>query len=64
MNDIDTTRLAELLKQFKAMEKSGIADLQKRDQLLDELQDAAGLSGRMVMERDILRRAEQLLRIE
>ena len=42
--------------------KSTHADHDKRNQLLDELQDAAGLAGRMVMERDILRRAEQLLK--
>ena len=62
--EFDVTKLAALLRKFKAMEAVGISDAQRRDELLDELQDAAGLAGRMVMERDILRRAEQLLRSE
>lgn len=64
MNNL--SKLAGLLSQFKFLEaagagKPGHAEHDKRNELLDEMQDAAGLGGKMVMERDILRRAEQLL---
>ena len=67
MPNIDKDLLATLLKQFNTLEaagagKSGHPDHDKRNQILDEMQDAAGLAGRMVMERDILRKAEQLLK--
>ncbi len=63
----DLTHLADLLQQFQTLEaagagKSSHAEHDKRNNLLDELQDASGLAGRMVMERDILKRAEQLLK--
>ncbi len=67
MPEIDKIRLAELFKQFNALETAGAGKVghpenDLRNQLLDEMQDAAGLAGRMVMERDILRKAEQLLK--
>ncbi len=63
----DLTLVAKLLHEFNALEtagagKSGHADHEKRNEVLDELQDAAGLAGRMVMDRDIVRKAEQLLK--
>ena len=62
-----TDAIRELLKQFKALETAGAgsashADHDKRNQLLDELQDAVGLGGKMVMERDIVKKAELLLK--
>jgi len=63
----DRGRVADLVEQFKSLEAAGAAkaghpDHRKRDEVLEELQDAVGLGGRMVMEKDILRRAEQILR--
>ncbi len=52
-------RLAALLKEFRAI-KPG-TDSDRRDQLLDEMQDLVGLAGKMVMENDIIRRAEKAL---
>ncbi len=68
MPDIDKVRLAELFKQFNSLETAGAGKVghpenDRRNELLDEMQDAAGLAGRMVMERDILRKAEQLLKM-
>jgi hypothetical protein len=62
-----TDQIRTLLQQFKALESAGAgsashADHDKRNQLLDELQDAVGLAGKMVMERDIVKKAEQLLK--
>jgi hypothetical protein len=59
-------RITALVTEFKSLEAAGAArighaDHARRDQVLDELQDAVGLGGKMVMERDILRRAEQIL---
>jgi len=59
--------IRNLLAKFNALEAAGAGkvghpDNDRRNQLLDELQDAAGLAGRMVMERDILRKAELLLK--
>jgi hypothetical protein len=67
MANIDKTLLADLLKQFHALEAAGAGkyghpDNDKRNQILDEMQDAAGLAGKMVMERDIVRKAELLLK--
>jgi hypothetical protein len=58
--------ISTLLAAFVELENSGAArsdhpSHEKRNQLLDELQSAVGLEGRMVMERDILKRAEKLL---
>jgi len=63
---VDTVRLAALLAEFKKLEAAGAgrvghADNDKRNNVLDEMQDVAGLAGRMVMERDILKKAELLL---
>ena len=54
----DRARVAELMKRFAAI-SSG--DAVQRDQILDEMQDAVGLAGKMVMEADILRRAKKIL---
>ena len=54
--------VAVLLEKFQQAAATTAADRMTRDQLLDELQDAVGLSGKMVTEKDIIRRAEQLLR--
>jgi len=67
MANIDKTLLADLLARFNALEaagagKMGHPDHDKRNEILDEMQDAAGLAGKMVMERDILRKAELLLK--
>ncbi len=67
MPNIDKTLLKSLFDRFNALEASGAgkpghADHDKRNEILDEMQDAAGLAGRMVMERDILRKAEQILK--
>lgn len=64
---VDTAKLATLLAEFKKLEAAGAgrmghADNDKRNQLLDEMQDLAGLAGKMVMERDILKKAELLLK--
>jgi hypothetical protein len=64
---IDTVKLAALLAEFHKLEAAGAgrvghADNDKRNNVLDELQDAAGLAGKMVMERDILKKAELLLK--
>jgi hypothetical protein len=58
--------VAGLLKSFRDLESRGAAksdhpDHEKRNQLLDELQSAVGLEGRMVMESDIIKRAEKAL---
>jgi hypothetical protein len=67
MGKINVPRLAELFEKFKALQTAGAGKVghpenDRRNELLDEMQDAAGLAGRMVMERDILRKAEQLLK--
>ena len=53
--------LASLVQRFRQASGSTPADRAARDQLLDELQEAVGLSGKMVTEADILRRAERVL---
>ena len=62
----DNQKIASLLQEFRKLESAGAGkpdhpDHDKRNQLLDELQDAVGLGGKMVMEADILRRADKLL---
>jgi hypothetical protein len=57
----DANGVATLLEKFRQAAAVTTADRTTKDQLLDELQDAVGLSGRMVTEKDIIRRAEQLL---
>ena len=59
--NIDRKRLAILMEQFQHASGATTADRTARGQLLDELQEAVGLSGKMVTEVDILRRAEKLL---
>jgi hypothetical protein len=59
-------RVSALLVAFRELENSGASrsdhpSHEKRNQLLDELQDAVGLGGKMVMERDIVKRAERML---
>ncbi len=63
----DLNKISDLLQKFTALETAGAGKSShpghdKRNELLDELQDAAGLAGRMVMERDILKKAQALLR--
>ena len=60
-DNVEKKRLAVLLEQFQHASGATTADRAARDQLLDELQDAVGLSGKMVTESDIIRRAEKLL---
>jgi hypothetical protein len=59
--NIDTKRIAELMGQFQRASSASMADRGVKDQLLDELQEAVGLSGRMVTEQDVIRRAEKLV---
>ena len=51
---IDRDRIANLVTQINALTP---ADNDRRNELLDELQDAVGFAGRMVMDRDILKKA-------
>ena len=53
--------LAVLMEHFRHATAATTADRTAKDQLLDELQDAVGLSGQMTTEGDILRRASKLL---
>ena len=62
----DRTRVTTLMAQFTAMEQAGAAkpghpDHWRRTELMDELQDAVGLAGKMVTDRDILKKAERVL---
>jgi hypothetical protein len=59
--NMDKTSLAALVDQFKRASAETTADRASKDRLLDELQEAVGLSGKMVTESDIIRRAEKLL---
>ena len=54
-------RLAALLGRFRRASAATAADRAAKDRLLDELQEAVGLSGKMSTEADIVRRAERLL---
>ena len=58
---VDTKRLAVLMERFKHASGATTADRTAKDQLLDELQEAVGLSGKTVTESDIIRRAEKLM---
>jgi hypothetical protein len=60
-NGVDRDNLAILLEKFRKAASTTTSDRAAKDQLLDELQDAVGLSGKMATEKDIVRRAEQLL---
>ena len=57
----ESEQLASLVQRFRQASGSTTPDRAARDQLLDELQEAVGLSGKMVTEADIIRRAERLL---
>ncbi len=62
----DRAQVSTLMDQFTALEQAGAAtpghaDHWRRTELLDELQDAVGLAGKMVTDRDILKRAGQIL---
>ena len=59
---VGVERLAALLGRFRRASAATAADRAAKDQLLDELQEAVGLSGKMSTEADIVRRAEKLLR--
>ena len=54
-------QLASLLERYRSKSVSTTAERAEKDALLDELQEAVGLSGKMVTEADIIRRAEKLL---
>ena len=56
-----STRLATLLQEFQRAAAATTADRARRDQLLDKLQEAVGLAGRMTTEAAIVRRATALL---
>jgi hypothetical protein len=60
-DNLAKTPLANLVQQFRVAPVATTADRTARDRLLDELQDAVGLSGQMTTEGDILRRATKLL---
>ncbi len=60
-SDSDKHRLKTLLGQFQRTTGTTATDRTARDQLLDELQQAVGFSGIMAIEKDIVRKAEQLL---
>ncbi len=55
----NTDQIAALVKQIGELKST---DNDKRNELLDELQDAVGLAGRMVTDRDILKKADALLK--
>jgi len=57
----DKDRLAAILQKFLQAPAGSSADRMAKDQLLDELQDAVGMTGKMATEKDIVRRAESLL---
>ena len=62
----DRGRVAALMQQFTALEQAGAAkpghpDHWRRTELLDELQDAVGLGGKMVTDADILKRAARVI---
>jgi hypothetical protein len=57
----DTAQLAQLLQQFRQAPSASSSDRLIRTQLLDELQEAVGLTNQTVTEADVLRRAEQLI---
>ena len=59
--NVDINRLKTLVGQYRSAPVDTAADRARRDQLLDELQDAVGMSGKMATENDILRRADKLL---
>jgi hypothetical protein len=59
--NMDKNSLAALMEQFKYASAETTADRATKDRLLDELQDAVRLSGKMVTENDIIRRAGRLL---
>lgn len=61
-SDIDRERITAALARFRNAPNSSSAERAAKDQLLDELQDAVGMAGKMATERDILRRAETLLK--
>ena len=58
---VDHNSLTLLLEKFRKASSATTADRTAKDQLLDDLQEAVGLGGKMVTERDIVRKAEQLL---
>ena len=59
--NVDINRLKTLIEQYRRAPAATAADRAQRDQMLDELQDAVGMSGKMATENDILRRADKLL---
>jgi hypothetical protein len=60
--NVDRSRLALLMEQFRRASGATAAERAARAQLLDELQEVVGLSNKMSTENDIIRHAEKLLR--
>ena len=59
---VDRKRLMALVEECNRLHSSSAsADHRKRSEMLDELQEAVGLSGRTVTEQDILRQVNKLL---
>jgi hypothetical protein len=58
----DVKQLAALVERFRQASGSTSVDRAAKDQVLDQLQEAVGLSGKMVTEADILRRADKILK--
>jgi hypothetical protein len=58
-----SSRVIALIEQFRQIPAAGAtsADRLRRNELLDEIQDVVGLSGKMVTERDIIQRAQSML---
>ena len=59
---VNKEHLKLLLEQFQAASGATATSRAARGQLLDELQEAVGLSSKMSTENDILSRAQKLLR--
>lgn len=53
-------QVVKLMEEFHRLKADPRGDQSRRDQVLDELQDLVGLAGKMVMENDIIRRAEKI----
>lgn len=59
---LDRQRLADLVRDYTRLKASSVyADNRKSDEILDQLQDAVGLAGRMVTDKDILRAAAKIM---
>ncbi len=57
----DRQRVAALVELVNEVERAAAVDHHRRTEIMDELQDAVGLNGKMVTDRDILKRAERVM---